>query len=129
MPQQLCDDTTLVHAGFSIAANNVTPEEVQDLIQMSFPRAHHVEDFPRIAKYPVVTWEMMGSPCLSVKSWCKLALKIAKHDFTKLEKAFGIAKTIDAKLPAEAASNANSCVAVLSWGIRATTFRTHQSRE
>ena len=89
------DDAIKGHpAEFYMAAKDLTPEDLQEAIPMSFPMTHLLKEFPGIARYPVDAWETAGAPFMSVRSWCKLCMRVAGHNMASLEKIFEIAKKV-----------------------------------
>ena len=46
-----------------MAAKNLNPDELKELLPISFPMTHHVAGFPGVAQYPLEEWEM-GCPYL-----------------------------------------------------------------
>ena len=67
---------------------------------------HHCPGFPGIARYPVDAWEEAGAPMFTVKSWAKLAMKVAVKDMTNLAGVFELAKKLEAKHVAPEPANA-----------------------
>ena len=85
MPEELDDAINTVHAQYYLAQTKLTALELLGVLPVSFPMTHNLPEFPGIAKYPIDEWEAIGAPYLSVKSWAKLAMHVAKHDMTNLK--------------------------------------------
>ena len=82
MPEELDGDIKKVHANYFLAQKDLTADELLDVLPIQFPMTHHFPGFPGIARYPVDAWEEAGAPMFTVKSWAKLAMKVATkgHD-------------------------------------------------
>ena len=99
LPEELDDEIKRVHAHFYMAQQDLTPEELKEILPISFPMTHNIKGFPGVARYPVDEWEAAGAPYFSVKSWCKMAMRIASNDLTNLGKVFETAQKISGGLP------------------------------
>ena len=96
-PSELEDAIKGHHAKYYMAQNELTPEELLDVLPMAFPMTHTHPEFPGIAKYPVDAWEKAGAPMVAVKSRCKLGMRVASKDPTKLGRVLEAAKTCEEK--------------------------------
>ena len=93
MPQQLDDEIKKVKMEFHRAAGKMTPKEVQDLIPITFPVTHTMQEFPFISEYPIDKWEKAGKPCFSKRSWYKLVMLICQNDMDSLRDLLVSSKT------------------------------------
>ena len=101
IPSELDDAIKGHRAKFYMAQKDLTPEELLDTLPMAFPMTHTIPEFPGVAQYPVDAWERNGAPRMTVKSWCKLCMKVAAKDLENLSKVFEIAQACEARAPAE----------------------------
>ena len=62
LPAQLGDEIKKHRVAFHMAAKNLTPDEVNDLIPISFPITHNVEGFAGVAQCTLEEWDEMGCP-------------------------------------------------------------------
>ena len=92
MPPKLDNEIKKVKQFVHMAAANLEPEEVKDLIPMTFPMAFNIPGFPYLAQYPIDEWEKGGAPFFSEVSWYKLAMRIARNDLKNLGRLFEFAE-------------------------------------
>ena len=92
MPSQLDDQIKKVKQHVYMAAANLEPEEVKELIPMCFPMTFQIPGFPYLAHYPIDEWERGGAPYFSEESWYKLAMRIARNDLTNLHNLYEFAE-------------------------------------
>ena len=97
LPQPLDDAIKAKHAEFYLAAKELSPADLQEIIPMAFPMTHLVDGFPGVAKYPVDEWEAAGAPVMTSKSWVKLCMRVAKNDLANLQHIMEVAKKLDDK--------------------------------
>ena len=95
LPEELDDEIKKVHANYFLAQKDLTADELLDVLPIQFPMAHNFQGFPGIARYPVDAWEEAGAPMFTVKSWAKLAMKVAVKDMTNLAGVFELAKKLE----------------------------------
>ena len=94
LPQELDDEIKKHYAAFYKAAEGLTPEDLQEAIPMGFPMTHLLDEFPCLARYPIDEWEKSGAPMMTVKSWCKLCMRVARNNLSSLESIFELAQKI-----------------------------------
>ena len=99
MPEELDDAINKVHDQYYLTQHNLAAQELLGVLPVSFPMTHNLPEFPGIAKYPIDEWEAIGAPYLSVKSWAKLAMNVAKNDMTNLKGVFDVAQKLEASQP------------------------------
>ena len=68
-------------------------------MSMAFPTTHYFEGCKLIAKYPVDQWEAAGAEYFSARGWRLLTMRVAKQDYSNLEKVFETANKALAKCP------------------------------
>ena len=107
MPQELDDAIKGHHAKFYMAQKELTPQELLDVLPVSFPVTHNVKEFPGVSNYPVDAWEDAGSPMLSVTGWIKLCVRIAKQNMVDLHTVFEVAQKLNPEATKEAVKEAS----------------------
>ena len=65
------------------------------------PMTRNFDGCELIAKCPVDQWDAAGAPCLSARSWRKLAMRVAKKGCSKLEAIFETAQKLLPKCPGD----------------------------
>ena len=90
---------------FFIAQKELTPNELFDILPVTYPMTHQLLEFPGIAMYPTSKWEDAGSPTMTVKGWAKLCMRVAAGNLTSLGTVFEIAKQYDPDSTPGAASS------------------------
>ena len=106
MPQELDDAIKGHHAKFYMAQKELTPQELMDVLPVSFPVTHNIKEFPGVSSYPVDAWEDAGSPMLSVTGWIKLCVRIAQN-MGDLHTIFEAAEKLDPEATKEAVKEAS----------------------
>ena len=97
LPVELDDAIKKHHADFYLAQKTLTPQELQDILPISFPMTHRMPDFPGVAKYPIDTWVREGSPKLTEDGWSNLCMKIARKNLRALHEVFDVADRLKKK--------------------------------
>ena len=99
MPRELDDEIKKVHADFFEASKFLDPAELKDVLPVSLPMTHVLEDdLVGIAKYPIDMWELQGQPRITAKGWVKLAMMIASKRMDKLASVFQCGEKLEARL-------------------------------
>ena len=98
MPAQLGIEIQKKKQEFYMAARDLTPEALKDLIPVTFPVTHTIPGFPFISRYPIDSWEEQGAPAFSTQPWYKLAMCICRNDMTNLGNVYEFAERAWAKL-------------------------------
>ncbi len=99
MPRELDDEMKKVHADFFEAAKFLDPKELKEVLPVSLPMTHVLEDdLIGIARYPIDLWEQQGQPRTTSKGWVKLSMMIANKKMDKLASVFDCGTKLLAKL-------------------------------
>ncbi len=99
MPRELDDEIKKVHADFFEAAKCLNAEELKEVLPVSLPMTHVLEDdLIGIARYPIDTWEQQGQPRITSKGWVKLAMMISSKNMDKLTSVFECGTKLLSKL-------------------------------
>ena len=78
-----------------MAQSSLTPRALQDLMPVSFPLTHTMDEFPGVARYPVDAWEAADAPMMAATGWTKLCMRIAIKHMGHLGDIFELAKKAD----------------------------------
>lgn len=66
--------------------SQLSPEELWDIVPVSYPLAHKVLHqatgipLPGVSRFPLESWLKDGMPTLDTTAWCLLAIKVARKD-------------------------------------------------
>ena len=80
---------------FFMAPQELTANELLDILPVTYPLTHQLPEFPGVAQYPVDAWVALGSPMLTTTGWIKMCMCIAHKNMTELHTVFEAAKKLD----------------------------------
>ena len=72
-----------------------TPNDLFDILPVTYHMAHQLPEFPGVARYPIDEWESAGSPTLTTKGWIKMCMRIAQKNMSELHTVFEAAQKLD----------------------------------
>ena len=98
LPNELDDAIKNKRAAFYMAAGNITPDQLLEVIPMTFPLTHLVDGFPGVARHPMDAWERTGPPLMTAKSWANICMRVAMSDLTNLQDIMEVSQKIASAL-------------------------------
>ncbi len=99
IPEIIDDEVKKVQADWVGALRQLTPEELFELIPVTYPKMNAVRTpagfyLPGVSKFPVNQWIADDYPVLGTAGWCKLAMKVAGKDSAHLDEVFRAGRLI-----------------------------------
>ena len=61
-----------------MAQRELTSNDIVGIMPVTYPMTNRLPEFPCVARYPIDSWEAMGSPTLSTKGWIEMCMRIAQ---------------------------------------------------